>query len=171
MLSNKQGPWLIMLGPYFGRWLAWINFFVESCKWNRDIHWRLYTDCGEPENRADNIDFVPVKFEDYKAFVRARLGTTFDPVQSYKLCDLKPALGLVHEQDTIDYPFLVTKYREVAGKSLAISRHYIKVSELLNSIETRYFAIDQVDVTARSTRLRMHSRLSSAVGGAGILAP
>ena len=105
MLSDKQRPWLIMLCPYFGRWPAWINFFVESCKWNPDVHWRIFTDCGEPENRAANIDFVPVSFEDYKAFVRARLGTTFDPAQPYKLCDLKPALGLVHEQDTTGFPF------------------------------------------------------------------
>jgi hypothetical protein len=29
-----------------------MNFFVESCKWNPQVRWRFYTDCGEPENHA-----------------------------------------------------------------------------------------------------------------------
>jgi hypothetical protein len=32
--AEKQSPWLIMLCFYFGRWPAWIDFFVESCKWS-----------------------------------------------------------------------------------------------------------------------------------------
>jgi hypothetical protein len=101
----SDGQWLILLCPYFGRWPAWMNFFVESCKWNPDVRWRFYTDCGEPENRAGNIDYVPISFDDYKALVRSRLGIAFDPADPYKLCDLKPALGLLHEQDIAGYPF------------------------------------------------------------------
>lgn len=94
-----------MLCPYFGRWPAWINFFVESCKWNPDVRWRIYTDCGEPENKADNIDFLPISFDDYKALVRERLNVAFDPIAPYKLCDIKPTLGVVHEQEIVGYPF------------------------------------------------------------------
>ena len=104
-LKMSDGQWLILLCPYFGRWPAWMNFFVESCKWNPDVRWRFYTDCGEPENKAGNIDYVPISFEDYKALVRARLAIAFDPADPYKLCDLKPALGSLHEQDISGYPF------------------------------------------------------------------
>ena len=103
--AEKQSPWLVMLCFYFGRWPAWINFFVESCKWNPDVCWRVYTDCGEPENRARNIEYVPISFADYKALARARLGIAFDPAHPYKLCDLRPALGFIHEQDIAGYPF------------------------------------------------------------------
>jgi hypothetical protein len=102
---SAREPWLVLLCPYFGRWPVWINFFVESCKWNPDIRWRIYTDCGEPENRADNIDYVPMQFDDYKALVCNRLNIAFDPVRPYKLCDLKPALGVVHEPEIVGYPF------------------------------------------------------------------
>jgi hypothetical protein len=101
----SDGQWLILLCPYFGRWPAWMNFFVESCRWNPDVRWRFYTDCGEPENKAGNIDYVPISFEAYKALVRSRLGIAFDPGDPYKLCDLKPALGLLHQQDIEGYPF------------------------------------------------------------------
>ena len=113
-----------MLCPYFGRWPTWINFFVESCKWNPDVHWRIYTDCGEPENKADNIDFVPISFDDYKGLVRERLNVAFYPVQPYKLCDIKPTLGAVHECEIADYPFF--GYCDIDVIYGDISRFYSK---------------------------------------------
>ena len=97
--------WLIMLMPYFGRWPEWINLFIESCKWNPDVRWRFYTDCGEPENKAGNVDYVHLGFADYKALVRERLGISFDPSDPYKLCDLKPAYGFIHARDIAGYRF------------------------------------------------------------------
>jgi hypothetical protein len=100
-----MNPWLIMLIPYFGRWPEWIDLFVESCKWNPSVRWRLYTDCGEPENKADNVDYVHLSFDDYKALVRERLGIAFDPPDPYKLCDLKPCLAHIHERDVAGFQF------------------------------------------------------------------
>lgn len=94
-----------MLIPYFGQWPEWINLFVESCKWNPDVRWRLYTDCGEPENHADNVDYVHLSFDDYKARVRERLGIAFDPLDAYKLCDLRPCLAHIHERDVRGFRF------------------------------------------------------------------
>lgn len=98
-------PWLLMICCYFGRWPPWIDFFVESCKWNPGVCWRFYTDCVEPANKAANIEYVQISFAGYKALVSARLGCRFDPPEAYKLCDLRPALGFIHEQDIADYPF------------------------------------------------------------------
>jgi hypothetical protein len=98
-------PWLIMLIPYFGKWPEWMDLFVESCKWNPSVRWRIYTNCGEPENKADNVEYVHLSFDDYKALVRERLGIAFDPPAPYKLCDLRPCLGYVHERDIADFRF------------------------------------------------------------------
>ena len=100
-----EREWLIMLMPYFGRWPEWINLFIESCRWNPDVRWRFYTDCGEPENKADNVDYVHLGFADYKALVRERLRLAFDPSDAYKLCDLKPAYGDTHARDIAGYQF------------------------------------------------------------------
>jgi len=100
-----QVRWLMLLVPYFGRWPEWIDLFVETCKWNPGVHWRFYTDCGEPENKADNVDYIHLSFDDYKALVRERLGIAFDPPVPYKLCDLRPCLAFIHEQDLAGFPF------------------------------------------------------------------
>lgn len=94
-----------MLIPYFGCWPEWINLFVESCKWNPSVRWRLYSDCGKPENLADNVDYIHFTFDDYKALVRERLRIAFDPITPYKLCDLRPCLAHLHQQDVAGFPF------------------------------------------------------------------
>jgi len=98
-------PWLIMFVLYFGRWPEWIDLFVESCKWNPSVRWRIYTDCGEPENKADNVEFVHLSFDDYKALVRERLSIAFDPPTPYKLCDLRPCVAHIHERDVAGFRF------------------------------------------------------------------
>jgi hypothetical protein len=96
---------LIILIPYFGRWPEWINLFIESCKWNPEVRWLLYTDCGEPENKAENVVYVHLAFSDYKMLVRERLGINFDPPNPYKLCDLRPCLGQIHNRDIAGFKF------------------------------------------------------------------
>jgi hypothetical protein len=44
-----------------------MNLYIESCKCNPDVRWRFFTDCGEPENKAPNVDYVHLSFADYKA--------------------------------------------------------------------------------------------------------
>jgi len=104
-MKPQDSPWLIMLMPYFGRWPEWIDLFVESCKWNPGVRWRFYTDCGEPENQAGNVEYVHLSFADYKALVRERLGIAFDPAAPYKLCDLRPCLAHIHERDVAGFRF------------------------------------------------------------------
>jgi hypothetical protein len=98
-------PWLIMLMPYFGRWPEWFDLFIESCKWNAGVRWRFYTDCGEPENKAANVEYLHLSFDDYKALVCDRLGVAFRPNDPYKLCDLRPCFGHIHEREIAGYPF------------------------------------------------------------------
>lgn len=96
---------ILMIIPYFGAWPCWFSFFIESCKYNPKIDWLFYTDCGEPPDTADNIRFVHCSFADYKRKVSDALGIDFNPESAYKLCDIKPSYGLVHQQETEGYDF------------------------------------------------------------------
>jgi len=100
-----MSPSLAIIAVYFGRWPPWIEFFIETCKWNADVHWFIYGDCGAIENRADNVVIRPISFADYKALARRRTGITADPDHPYKLCDLKPALGHIHADDIAGFDF------------------------------------------------------------------
>lgn len=92
---------LILISPWFGPWPAWINFFVESCKWNPEIDWLIPCDQTPPENTAENVHFRQMSFEQFKHNAGQRLGIDLSAINPYKICDLRPAFGVVFA-DQID---------------------------------------------------------------------
>jgi hypothetical protein len=89
---------IAILIPYFGGWPSWINFFIESCRWNQGMEWFLFSDQSPPENRSPNVRHIQIGFEQYKDLVSEALGIRFNPSNPYKLCDVKPALPYVHQE-------------------------------------------------------------------------
>jgi hypothetical protein len=79
--------------------------FLESCRRNADIDWLFFSDCGMPSNLPENVRIQAMSFSDYCALVAQRLGIDFAPGNSYKLCDIKPALGCIHEDCLTGHDF------------------------------------------------------------------
>jgi hypothetical protein len=151
-----MNPWLIMLIPYFGRWPEWINLFIESCKWNPSVCWRIYTDCGEPENKADNVHFVHLSFDEYKAVVRGRLGIAFNPPDPYKLCDIRPCLGKIHDEDIAGFHFF--GYGDIDVVYGNIRNFYTKkVLAGLNVLSTHPERLSGHFAVLRNTRVFRHA--------------
>lgn len=98
-------PGICFVIPYFGKWPFWMPFFLASCRANPSIDWLLFSDCGPREDCPPNVRIVECTYEDYCARVSERLGIDFHPASPYKLCDLKPALGHVHEVELVGYDF------------------------------------------------------------------
>lgn len=78
---------------------------MESCRFNASIHWIFYTDCGALENCPPNVDIKSVTFSQYYLLVSQKLDIDFKPLHPYKLCDIRPAYGLIHENDLSKYDF------------------------------------------------------------------
>jgi|SRR5690554_332764 len=100
-----QDPTIVVLIPYFGKWPAWFDLFLLSCEHNPSINWKFYTDCLLPDNVPANVSFQHMTFSEYKEIVSISLGISFNPRNPYKLCDIKPALGFIHQKDIIGYDF------------------------------------------------------------------
>lgn len=91
--------------PYFGKWPFWINFFIESCRFNPTVNWLIYTDCGLIDDCPENVELISITFGDYCSFVSNKLDINFKPTNPYKLCDIRPAYGLIHEKELAGYHF------------------------------------------------------------------
>lgn len=91
--------------PYFGPFPSWMEYFVASCRKNDSIDFFLFSDNQKPLDWPDNMHFYPIDFSAYKRLVSERLGINFDPENAYKLCDIKPALGLIHEDVLKGYDY------------------------------------------------------------------
>ena len=99
---------IVVLIPWFGAWPEWIDFFVESCRANSKIDWIIFGDSDPPQNRSRNVRHVASTFEDYKELVSEAVGVRLAADEPYKLCDIRPALPLVHSDLTQGYDFVGT---------------------------------------------------------------
>lgn len=98
-------PSILFLMPYFGQWPFWMPLFLKSCELNPDINWLLIGDCGAPEGLPSNVEYRSSSFDEYCHWVSSRLGWEFRPESAYKLCDLRPAYGFIHEVDIEGYDY------------------------------------------------------------------
>ncbi len=107
-VNDRDGPDmlqkpLILLLHWFGLWPEWIEFFVESCRWNADIDWLIFTDQDPPENDAPNVRYAKASFELHKARVCSAIGIDTASIGPYKLCDLRPAFGMIYAPEIEGY--------------------------------------------------------------------
>lgn len=103
--SCDARPSICFVMPYFGAWPWWMPFFIESCRSNPDIDWLFFSDCGEIEACPPNIRLVPTGYREYCARVSRVLDIDFAPANPYKLCDIRPAFGCIHQDELRGYDF------------------------------------------------------------------
>src|ERR1700712_2969887 len=90
---------------WFGPWPAWIRLFVESCRWNPTVDWLLIGDAPPPPDLPPNVRIMTTTFDDYRALVALRLGIKPDWADVYKVCDVRPALGIIHPHEIAEYDY------------------------------------------------------------------
>ena len=90
---------------FFGAWPDWIEVYFESLKNNPTIDFYILTDCDTTLVEADNIIFKKIVFEEYLAECGEKLGLNLSAETPVKLCDLRPALGFIHQDLFADYQF------------------------------------------------------------------
>ena len=94
-----------MVMPYFGRWPEWFDFFLQSCESNATVDWLFYTDCAIPERCPQNTEFVNASLADFNKMASQKLGLPIDVKDPYKLCDFRPAYGVIFEDHLKGYDF------------------------------------------------------------------
>jgi hypothetical protein len=98
-------PSICFVIPYFGKWPFWMPLFLESCRSNPDIDWLLFSDSDDLGSVPANVRIERIDYASYCSLVSTRLGINFAPENPYKLCDLKPSLGYIHQDELIGYDF------------------------------------------------------------------
>ena len=90
---------------YFGKWPEWFELFVESVKRNKSIDFHFFTDCNTEELNGDNIFIHKISFLSYCEKISMKLNFDFRPKNGLKLCDIRPMLGVIHEDIFSKYDF------------------------------------------------------------------
>ena len=97
---------IVIIIDYFGKeFPAWMDFFLESCRWNPTIDWLIHTDCETHAVLPRNVTVKKIEWDKYVRLVSRQLGINFRPSSSYKVCDIKPTFGVVWEREVEGYDF------------------------------------------------------------------
>lgn len=91
--------------PYFGKWPEWFPLYLYSCSRNPMVDFIFYTDCDTPDIIYNNTKFISISFKEYCSLVGRRLGIEYKIKNPYKLTDLKPFLGAIHQKELKNYEF------------------------------------------------------------------
>ena len=94
-----------ILIPYFGSFPDWADLYFETLRRNSTIDFIFLTDCDGGKYEAPNIIFHKISFNDYIESVNKELDFTFQPQNAYKICDLRPLFGYLHQEILEPYEF------------------------------------------------------------------
>jgi len=98
-------PAILILIPYFGSLPWYFPYFLHSCKHNPTIDVLIFSDTKEQHQLPDNVRIVHTTLDDIRRLATDKLGLKVCIDSPYKLCDFKPAYGLIFEDYTKDYDF------------------------------------------------------------------
>ncbi len=96
---------ILLINPYFGKFPFWFDAFLLSCEKNPEVTWLVPTDCELPARHPGNVIFVPMTLSELCEDASNRLGVDIKYTRPYKVCDLRPAFGLIFEKYLADYQF------------------------------------------------------------------
>lgn len=95
----------ILILPYFGCFNNYFDLFLKSCKYNEMFDWLIITDCKKKYILPDNVRVQHMSLGDLRERVEKKLGFKVCLNAPYKLCDYKPAYGLIFEELISEYDY------------------------------------------------------------------
>lgn len=96
---------IAFLIPYFGNWPEWMSLYIDSIERNNTVDFHFITDCDTTISNASNIHFHKTTFKKYVNHAQQKLNVPINISNPYKICDLRPFFGIIHEDIINDYDF------------------------------------------------------------------
>jgi hypothetical protein len=96
---------ICFLVVYFGKWPIWFPAFLHSCKKNPTVNWIFFTDCGSPAHHSPNVVFYNKTLSQMRKLIKKKIGQESILEDAYKVCDYKPAFGILFEDYLKDFDF------------------------------------------------------------------
>ena len=96
-MNKGIGHTIAIVIPYYGTWPAWMPFFLQSCGAHPQVEWLLFSDPPFRMPMPPNVHLMPMSLPEWERLASGKLGFPVHIRDPYKLCDFKPAFGLIFE--------------------------------------------------------------------------
>lgn len=94
---------LVFIIPYFGKFNNYFQFFLESCKKNKNVDWIIFTDDKTKYNYPPNVKVIYMSFSEIKEVIQSKIPFKISLERPYKLCDLRPFYGEIFRKYVEQY--------------------------------------------------------------------
>lgn len=95
----------IFIIPYFGHFNNYFQLFLNSCAYNKDFDWLIFTDDQTNYKYPHNVRVEYCSFQDIQNKFREKFDFNISLERPYKLCDFKPAYGYIFYDKIQQYDF------------------------------------------------------------------
>lgn len=97
---------LALIVPYFGKFHNYFQLVLNTCGYNKDLcDWLLFTDDTTNYQYPENVIVKYCKFSDIQERIHKLFSDNASIKFPYKLCDYKPAYGLIFHEEIKNYDF------------------------------------------------------------------
>ncbi|MCL2052362.1 MAG: hypothetical protein FWG91_11655 [Lachnospiraceae bacterium] len=90
---------------YFGKMNNYFDLWLSSCAMNKSITWLFFTDCKSQIEYPENVHVNYIKFHEIKSLFQQYFDFEIALNYPYKLCDFRPAYGIVFNEFLKSYDF------------------------------------------------------------------
>lgn len=94
----------VFILPWFGPLRNYFGLFLKTCANNKEYDWLIITDQDIP-SPPQNVRVLSMDFKDFCDFVQSRFEFRIALDKPYKICDFKPTLGYVFENEIDGYEY------------------------------------------------------------------
>jgi len=95
MRKNKK---IAIVICYFGKFPWYFSYFLHSCKFNPTIDFFIFSDIDYEAELPENVTIIKTTIDKIKIIASEKFGFSVSIDSPYKLCDFKPAYGLIFSE-------------------------------------------------------------------------
>lgn len=97
---------IVIITCWYGPYPWYFPYYIHSCYFNPSIDFVIITDNDEEiSNKPDNVIIIKKGLNEIIQIAEKKLGFEVHITRPYKLCDFKPAYGLLFPEIIEDYEF------------------------------------------------------------------
>lgn len=106
MSDKKARHKIAFITCYFGEAPWYLRFFLKSCERNPAVDFFIIGDTNVNGLIVPlNVFAIPMSLEQFRVLASEKLNLPVNVTHPYKLCDLKPAYGVIFEEQLKGYSF------------------------------------------------------------------
>ena len=97
---------IVFIITYIGKYPWYFPYFLHSCRYNPTVDFLIFTDNNDPNiDFPPNVKLIPYSIDQFKMEAAKALGFDVAVESGYKLCDLRPAYGIIFADFIKGYDF------------------------------------------------------------------